>query len=188
MVSSDNVVIDLTLSPSAATDKAAADDDDDDDDIVVLDPLEVNTLFCAPVSTSNATTSTATLADTDTDIELVGTKNQVLLPHMRQHCTVQSFQGNTGYSTAARRAVNSQYCSHCYCYVCDVPSRECASWDTHCLANDQGVMRHTWKEKRQQHKRKRNTMAARARSTAAAAATATTTTVERLSLAPIVPS
>jgi hypothetical protein len=86
-------------------------DDDDDDDIVVLDPLEVNTLFCAPVSTDTATTSTAT-GDGD-DIELVGTKNRVFLPRMRQHCTEKAFQGNTGYSSAARKAINSQFCSHC---------------------------------------------------------------------------
>jgi hypothetical protein len=112
------------------------DDDDDDDDIVVLYPLEVNTLFCAPVSTATATTSTA--AGDGDDIELVGTKNQVLLPHMRQHCTEKYFQGNTGYSSAAGKAINSQFCSHCYCYVCDVSVGECAAWETHCQATGSG--------------------------------------------------
>lgn len=37
-------------------------DDDDDDDIVVLDSLEVNYLFCAPLSTAiGTTTSTSDL-------------------------------------------------------------------------------------------------------------------------------
>jgi hypothetical protein len=91
------------------------DDEDDDDDIVVLDPLEVNTLFCAPVMSTATGTGTNTGNSTfdNDDIELVGTKNHVLLPHMRQHCTEKSFQGNTGYSTAARRAVNAQFCTHC---------------------------------------------------------------------------
>jgi hypothetical protein len=156
------------------------DDDDDDDDIQVLDPLEVNTLFCAPVrSTTTATGTNTTSASAsasndndgdDNDIELVGTKNHVLLPHMRQHCTEKTFQSNTGYSTAARRAVNAQFCTHCYCYVCDVLVSECASWEAHCLATDQGVMKHGWQEKRQQAKRKRNAAAAVA---ARAAATAT---------------
>jgi hypothetical protein len=133
------------------------DDDDDDDDIVVLDPLEVNTLFCAPVSTATSTgTTTQTSGGDGDDIELVGTKNHVLLPHMRQHCTEKAFQGNTGYSSAARKAINSQFCSHCYCYICDVPVSECTAWDVHCQATDQGVMARSWKDKRQQAKRKRN--------------------------------
>jgi hypothetical protein len=125
---------------------SSAKDDDDDDDIVVLDSLEANALFCPPTGTS----ASATTGD---DIELVGTKNQVLLPHMRQHCTIQPFQGNSGLSTAAP-TVNSKFCCHCYCYVCDIPVSECTAWEEHCQATDQGTMAYSWKDKRDKAKSK----------------------------------
>jgi hypothetical protein len=107
--------------------KFTNDDDGDDDDIQVLDPLEVNTLLCAPVTVMQpGNNATSAPPDGNDDIELVGTKNHVLLPHMHQHCTEKSFQGNTGYSTAARNPSIPVRTSHSY--VCDVPARDANTW------------------------------------------------------------
>ena len=42
----------------------------------------------------------------------------VKLPHMRQHCTKHKFVPNSTIS-------NSKFCDLCYCFVCDIPAKEC---------------------------------------------------------------
>ena len=73
--------------------------------------LEDDEPFVAPLSAASATScaevevlehippSVASVAPhptADDDVAVVGTLNQVNLPHMRKHCTEQPFQSNTG--------------------------------------------------------------------------------------------
>ena len=85
----------------------------------------------------------------DDDVEVVGAKNEVRLPHMRQHCT--QFKFDPTPSTVQQQYqqstldTNSKSCDLCYCYVCDCPVKECKSWCSdsstfrsanHCCASD----------------------------------------------------
>jgi len=74
-----------------------------------------------------------------------------MLSQMRQHCTEKPFQNDTGYSLAARRAVNAECCDCCYCYICDVPAWDCqGNWkEDHCLATDQGSQKEYWHQRRE---------------------------------------
>jgi hypothetical protein len=111
------------------------------DDVEVVEK-EIGELMCLPVSNSGS-------ASHD-DIAVVGTLNQLRLPHMRPHCTEKPFQNDLGYSLVARKAVNGEHCNSCYCYVCDVPVKDCESWKDgdHCLATDQGDRKHYWAQRR----------------------------------------
>lgn len=133
-----------------------SDDGDDDDDVVVLDQQEAQNLFYAPATAAASTVASATTianaATRDDDVMLVGTKNQVSLPHMRPHCTNQPFQNKAGYIAAARTVKNMQYCGNCYCYVCDSLVPQCKAWTTHCHATDQGPRAYYWKQERQKAK------------------------------------
>jgi hypothetical protein len=91
------------------------------------------------ISTYQPAATAAAAASKNDDVEVVGTKNQVRLPHMRQHCTEKPFDF-PGFSTAARNATRMQFCENCYCYVCDIKAGECKSWSTHSGASDHGHM------------------------------------------------
>jgi Proliferating cell nuclear antigen, N-terminal domain len=79
------------------------------------------------------------------DVEVVGIRNEQKLPHMRQHCTKYIYVRS---SDARTRSANEATCSLCYCYVCDVPARECQSWTVagaeHCNATDTGSSSMRW--------------------------------------------
>jgi hypothetical protein len=92
---------------------------------------------------------------TSDEIEVVGTVNQVLLPHMRQHCTEKPFfPDGTTHKTAAEQLTNNmKVCSLCYCYVCDVEASKCPRWwDNHCSASNSGPRSAYWTAQREQHK------------------------------------
>jgi len=88
----------------------------------------------------------------DADVQMVGVVNEVKLPHMRQHCTKHKFVPNSTIS-------NSKFCNLCYCFVCDVPAKECKHWyedesssessPWHCNANDKDRQ---WVQRRSQKK------------------------------------
>ena len=74
------------------------------------------------------------------DVEIVGTVNEVKLPHMRPHCTEHPFQSGDDS--------NIQACDLCFCFVCDVPYNECKEWRSHCDATDKGPRAYHWKSLR----------------------------------------
>ncbi|XP_019616372.1 PREDICTED: uncharacterized protein LOC109463918 isoform X1 [Branchiostoma belcheri] len=61
-------------------------------------------------------------------------------PHAREDCMVHKFQSGTSVS-------NATFCDSCYCYVCDIPAKECQQWtqDKHCNAYSKD---NSWKLKR----------------------------------------
>lgn len=73
-------------------------------------------------------------AEDDDEVEVVGGKgngHDYTLPHLRPNCLAKPWQPNGDAS-------NEICCSECYCYVCDVPAKECQSWrGEHCHATDQ---------------------------------------------------
>ena len=84
--------------------------------------------------------------DSDDELEIVGTKGVDALidfPHSRENCLTHRFGGAGAES-------NKAHCANCYCYVCDVPAKDCASWPTHCQATH-GERR--WREERERSKR-----------------------------------
>lgn len=65
--------------------------------------------------------------DDDDDLVMIGTKNELRLPHMRPHCTKFKFQFNPSprSSQTNDNNKNSDHCDLCYCYVCDCPVKDC---------------------------------------------------------------
>jgi hypothetical protein len=127
------------LKSKTTTDRIAAniikDDDDDDDQEVVA-------------------------GEEDDILGVWGHNPSRDLPHMRQHCTrypfhhrprmiIQKAEENsncnpTQFTTTAADAScrptlkNAKYCSGCYCYVCDVPAKECQQWVIQSPSDDEG--------------------------------------------------
>jgi hypothetical protein len=96
----------------------------------------------APRNVPTAATAVARNSNSD-EIEVVGTLNQVLLPHMRQHCTEEPFLPFIG-GGMQRLANNVKVCSLCYCYVCNVEASKCPTWNEHCSATDSGPSANRW--------------------------------------------
>lgn len=80
------------------------------------------------------------------DLAVVGTCNQVLLPHMRQHCTNFPF-----------RLDMKKHCDFCYCYICDVPVKDCRDWLSHCFATDEGDKGEHYKRLRVNERQRKST-------------------------------
>jgi hypothetical protein len=102
----------------SASDTGGGDDDDDgnkkpsakttlasdDDDLQLPDASQLQGMQIAPLS--------ARLDDNDEDVRKSGTKNQILLPHMRLQCTVHP------YSTIYPQMIgNLRSCNLCFCYI-----------------------------------------------------------------------
>jgi len=121
----------------------------DDGEIEILEGDAVRQHQQIQVS-SPAAAAGSTQNEGDDTVAVVGTRNHVRLPHARMHCTEKTFNNDLGYSLAARRAVNSECCQDCYCYVCDVPHQQCqGNWaEDHCLATDQGPRKEYWAQQR----------------------------------------
>ncbi len=45
------------------------------------------------------------------------------LPHIRTQCGLHPFKAEGSLQ-------NSQYCSQCYCYICDAAASSCKAWGT----------------------------------------------------------
>jgi hypothetical protein len=129
----------------------------DDDDVQLLDTPngEGTNSLSIPVE---ETTDSAN----NGEVAVVGTKNHVPLPHMRQHCTIHPFQTErpAGCTLGEWVLKNSEHCDLCFCFVCDVPVKDCVQWDVkHCMATDQGPRQHYWNEKRRRAKEHKETNA-----------------------------
>lgn len=57
----------------------------------------------------------------DNEIEVLRAANEQKLAQMRRHSTEHPFD--------SKERCNHLLCDKCYCYVCDVPARECQSWN-----------------------------------------------------------
>ncbi|CAJ1949446.1 unnamed protein product [Cylindrotheca closterium] len=79
----------------------------------------------------------------DSEFQVVGTRNELKLPHLRHDCTMHQFLTKAANSDQLR-AQNEKHCELCYCYVCDAPVKDCKSWsnvdgvwqNSHCNATD----------------------------------------------------
>eukprot|EP00978_Attheya_sp_CCMP212_P006733 scaffold15609_cov55-Attheya_sp.AAC.2 len=86
--------------------------------------------------------------DEEDDVKVVGTVNALQLPHMRCHCTTAPFC-EIGILSTAQKEMNANACDLCYCYVCDVPVKECLDWkSSHCNATDRGEASFNWRFQR----------------------------------------
>jgi hypothetical protein len=123
-------------------------DDEDDDEVEVMDgelyhSQQLQAAASASASaTGNAASSSAGISSsaaaakaTTTDnndeeeLEIVGTHNEQRLPHNRQNCLDNRFCASTDTnSDTSANDNNSNFCSLCYCYVCDKPASECNNW------------------------------------------------------------
>jgi len=89
-----------------------------------------------PVNPRFATISRKATDRDDDEIQIVGGKNIVNLPHSRQHCIHCRFDpspidGDKLFFFSQRKAIidkNKETCPACYCYVCDKPAAECQNW------------------------------------------------------------
>jgi len=85
--------------------------------------------------------------DSDDDIAFVGGNMTVMseMAHQREACSRFPFD-----RMCKAIATNRLHCDNCFCYVCDVPVRECSNWDTHCQAT---VREPRWKTIKEQQSR-----------------------------------
>ena len=100
----------------------------EDDDVIVVDPQDINKSNYQIMVTTPTKTKSLTNNEDD-EIEIMGTKNALSLPHMRAHCTEHKF-----VSVLDSNKYNVTCCSMCYCFVCDTPVKECSQWSLHCNA------------------------------------------------------
>jgi len=77
-------------------------------------------------------------ASDDDGFEIIGeTGCEVAsLPHLRTDCLVHPFSKATALA----------HCGMCYCYVCDRPAAECATWQHHCCATHKGPEQKKWRD------------------------------------------
>ena len=108
-----NDVVELLDSPVAAVAAAVTATSSQYDGVEIVD---------APAATI---AEEETTNSTDGDVVMVGTINEMRLPHMRPHCTKFQFQPNSNNRSDIRMS-NALHCDLCYCYVCDKPVKECS--------------------------------------------------------------
>jgi hypothetical protein len=116
-------------------------DDSDTDDVEIVDPPPSEYKFVHNDQTLDTTIKQQKQLprkeseDDDHDSVQVVATSMLTLPHMRQHCTVHPFSNRTNSDDAAKN--NEITCDLCYCYVCDVPAKDCKEWSVHCQATDE---------------------------------------------------
>jgi len=76
----------------------------------------------------------------------VGSRALIDYPHARHNCLVFKW----------KQAMNTAHCPNCFCYVCEVPAKECKEWSTganHSRAHDDAAG--LWKKIQLEHKAKK---------------------------------
>lgn len=129
---------------------ADADKDDDDSSVMIVDKPEFTNPTASSKPSSSSQTSTkpkktkSTLSGNDDDeIEVVETENSIFnptisYPHPRHLCGVNNFKTTSHKLT----------CDKCYCYVCNIPAKDCREWKVHCDANDEEYKWETMRNKK----------------------------------------
>ena len=125
-------VIDLITPPpspmreeEAQTNKRSFDQVDPSDDVEFVETPK--TVDVPGSSTSHCRNFQADSDTSDNDVEYMGYRGDIALvdyPHARENCVQCPFsKGNVHIC-----------CNNCYCFVCDVPYKECIVWEEHCNA------------------------------------------------------
>jgi hypothetical protein len=113
---------------SYKNDKDEDDDDDDDSKVQAVEAPKLN------LKTDDSTDNTDMDEDDDDDeIQVVGATGSNALadfPHPRIDCVVHHWKADSSLTD------KQKHCDHCYCYVCDIPAKECKEWTSHCVANN----------------------------------------------------
>eukprot|EP00557_Chaetoceros_sp_GSL56_P014231 CAMPEP_0176484956 /NCGR_PEP_ID=MMETSP0200_2-20121128/4783_1 /TAXON_ID=947934 /ORGANISM="Chaetoceros sp., Strain GSL56" /LENGTH=414 /DNA_ID=CAMNT_0017881569 /DNA_START=147 /DNA_END=1388 /DNA_ORIENTATION=+ len=140
---------------------SAVDTSGNDDDVIIVEPPK----------TADGTISIH--EDLNDEVQAIGEKNAVHLPHMRQHCTKFQFYEDVRYRLSsysvrseliaeARKGkeLNAKHCDLCYCFICDKPVSQCENWsseasslNSHCHASDKGTHCFYYKALRDSYKR-----------------------------------
>jgi hypothetical protein len=125
-------------------------ENDDDDDIQLVDaaphmvpeePPKNVPPFASMADPDENQSIKGAAEDEEDEIAVVGTRHpRVRLPHMRQHCTDYPFIKISPPPLFIKQCrQNTAHCELCYCYICDVPVKQCNDWSTHhCNATDTG--------------------------------------------------
>lgn len=72
------------------------------------------------------------LTDEDDDIIIIEESNEPQLPHARKDCRLHRFCS----SANATANSNLPHCDTCFCYACDIPAKDCKTWQEHCNVID----------------------------------------------------
>ncbi|XP_035692731.1 uncharacterized protein LOC118427203 [Branchiostoma floridae] len=128
--------------------------DETDDDVVIVE----ETQGAAGTSASNA----KPLGKEDFIVTFFKPSDTIKYPHAREDCRVHKFRAVPSqlYCYGGNfKQENKTFCDSCYCYVCDIPAKECQEWtqSDHCNAHSKDT---SWKLKR------KKTVAANSRKTA----------------------
>lgn len=100
-------------------------------------------------STVSKTTAVSTSDDDNVQIIEREDGKQVAsdMPHARDACTIHTFIDPRKSNRTQSNFLN--ICKNCYCYVCEIPARECSSWSNHFNGN---CYEAKWKEERKKHR------------------------------------
>jgi len=95
------------------------------------------------------------MSDSDDDVVFIpnpaGQKAQ--FTHARCACETHTFVAPAPGQLLHKTPRNQSKCDTCFCYVCDKPAKDCATWATHCDATDKGPNAAYWKLRRNEMKR-----------------------------------
>ena len=102
---------------------------EDNDGVVIIgssaEPIDIDLL---EVENGHTFRQTMGPLEADVDIQITGSTGKNALsdfPHARHLCLVKPFTKNP-----------EEFCSNCYCYICDIKASECSEWqDLHCKAD-----------------------------------------------------
>lgn len=78
---------------------------EDDDEVQVVE---------APIFSPLAAANPNVAGNADGELQVVGTRNELKLPHLRQHCTLHTFK-RFGIENQFH-VQNERHCELCYCY------------------------------------------------------------------------
>jgi hypothetical protein len=151
------------MTSSVSSPAKEEDEDSSDDEVQIVDrPASWVVTPDKPIDKSDGVYDADTEEEDDEDgVQVVGTVNAVQLPHMRCHCTTAPFREVLRFNSPTIDELNAKSCDLCYCYVCDVPVKECLDWkSSHCNATDQGFTSMMWRFQRTSRQQNNNIPAA----------------------------